>query len=167
MDNHKDECPPPRLTVGQQPRHPAAQLAPIIEAQLGSQQERSIKFRKGQRTVTVKVHPPGTSHKIMTAEEKFAEKRRRFTTVLPGRLSELDRRFNFLIKVSNREYYEFTKQEVDAIEARLSAWVDAVKESFRRRQPFYPTNLAPVILADQIEMPDRTAKPPKGLEDVW
>lgn len=113
-------------------------------------------------TGRIKALRPGEKrHSEMTPVEKWLYKRSRFMELLPTRLGPLDERFQLLIKLANRESYEFSDKEGELIVARLLGWVDAVEKSFKSRKPVQPIDLPQVALDSDMAPPvdDQTLPP--------
>lgn len=125
-----------RLYIGKQPRTNAVPQTTSFEA-----------LRPGEK-----------KQSEMTTTEKWRYHRSRFLELLPGRLGALEERFQLLVKLSNRESYEFSEEEAKFLVRRLRGWVDAVEKSFKGRKPFYPVDLSPVAL-------DMDMAPPADLYD--
>lgn len=118
--------------------------------------------------------PAKKPYRDMNEEERFLFKRDAFIRNLTRRVPQCDKQLDLLLNLSNRETYKYAAKEGERLVARLRAWVDAIEESFQRRNPYRPIDLPPVtlessetVLWETIRASRGKVPAPQGMEDVW
>lgn len=96
----------------------------------------------------------------MTWTEKWSQRRERWLKVMPIRLAVIDAGFQNLLKVADKEYYEFTDDEADVLVRRVQSWVDALYISLQSRKPVQPSDLPPIVLDHSLLPPDDAVPDP-------
>jgi hypothetical protein len=118
----------------------------------------------------IKILPPNPDEKPFrdwTWTEKWVDRRYRWLTVMPTRLTAIDAGFDGLVNCANKETYQFTESEATALVAYLRAWVDALDESLKARKVLRPRNQMPVVLDLGLDPPEDAIPAPDELRDIW